>query len=119
VTVPCGCCCLLLQNPPPVDVIVTKRVVNSNTATLGSGDLPTFNFEIKLTAAAGTTVTTPVLVDTMSAGLQIQGAIGASNGENSLHFTSLCPADTCGTLQTLLSWCVVSWEQCNIVIECI
>jgi hypothetical protein len=75
---------LCLQNPPPVDVIVTKRVVNSNTATLGSGDLPTFNFEIKLTAEAGTTVTNPVLVDTMSAGLQIQGAIGASNGEEQL-----------------------------------
>ncbi|WIA44534.1 hypothetical protein OEZ86_007268 [Tetradesmus obliquus] len=66
--------------PLPVDVVVAKRVVGSSNATLGSGDPPTFTFEVKLRAATGTAVPNPTLTDTMSAGLQIQGDISASNG---------------------------------------
>jgi hypothetical protein len=85
-----------LQGPsPPIDVIVSKRVVGASTATLGSGDLPTFNFEVKLTAAAGTTVPNPTLIDTMSpAGLAIQGTIGASNGEHFGGAVALVQAKT-------------------------
>jgi hypothetical protein len=81
----------LISVPPAIDVIVSKRVVGASTATLGTGDLPTFNFEVKLRAAAGTTVTNPVLVDTISpAGLAIQGTIGASNGKSTAAGSVVC-----------------------------
>ncbi|KAF6251455.1 hypothetical protein COO60DRAFT_616969 [Scenedesmus sp. NREL 46B-D3] len=73
-------CCDQLAIPEPTDVIVAKTVVSSSTAVLGIGDQPTFSFVVRLTAAAGTIVRNPVLLDTMSDGLVFQGQIGASHG---------------------------------------
>jgi hypothetical protein len=65
----------LLSMQRIIDVIVTKTV-NRNFAVLGQGDQPTFDFTITLTAAAGSQVLSPSVIDSMSPdGLEIQGAV--------------------------------------------
>ncbi|WIA41522.1 hypothetical protein OEZ86_008892 [Tetradesmus obliquus] len=61
-----------------IDVIVTKTV-NRVSAVIGQGDNPTFDFTVTLTAAAGSVVVNPTVIDSISStGLELLGAVQPS-----------------------------------------
>lgn len=69
---------LLLCLQDVIDVIVTKTV-NRVSAVIGQGDNPTFDFTVTLTAAAGSVVVNPTVIDSISStGLELLGAVQPS-----------------------------------------
>lgn len=79
-----------------IDVIVTKTV-NRISAVKGQGDNPTFDFTVTLTAASGSVVVNPNLIDTFSSGLAMLGVF-QSNGK--LRPSETLRSPCCGSYQT-------------------